>query len=50
MIQWWQMQGYGVYIWSAYALVFGVLAYHAYRAKLRAKQVIQRLSQWFDGQ
>ena len=48
MNQWWQMHGYGGYIWTAYGLVLGVLIYNAYRAWARSKQVIQRLSSWLS--
>lgn len=50
MSQWLGMHGYGGYIWSAYSLVLGVLFYNAYWAWSRSKQVLRRLSHWFNGQ
>lgn len=50
MNQWWVMHGYGGYIWPAYSLVFGVMFYNAYCAWSRSKQIVRRLSQWFNGQ
>lgn len=43
------MHGYGLYVWPAYALVLGALAYNVLRARWRSKQVCQRLLQWLHG-
>lgn len=52
MIQghWWMMHGYASYIWSAYALVLGVLSWNAYSAWARAKQIRLHLHKWLNDQ
>ncbi|HVT62648.1 MAG TPA: heme exporter protein CcmD [Legionellaceae bacterium] len=44
------MHGYAIYIWPAYTLVFGVLAYNVLRARWRSKQICRSLLQWLNGQ
>ena len=50
MNHWWSMHGYGVYIWPAYALVFGVFALNVVHARARSKQVCRELIQWMHDQ
>ncbi|PJD90713.1 MAG: heme exporter protein CcmD [Legionella sp.] len=40
------MHGYGLYVWPAYAMVLGALAYNGLRARWRSKQVFRHLIQW----
>ncbi|MCR9191644.1 MAG: heme exporter protein CcmD [Gammaproteobacteria bacterium] len=46
MNHWWMMHGYGLYVWPAYVLVFGVFVFNVTRARARSKQVRRILNQW----
>lgn len=37
------MGGYGVYVWTAYALTFGVIALCAVQARRRHRRVLQEI-------
>ena len=43
VMQWFNMHGYAVYIWSAYGIAAIVLSAHAISAKLYAKKILQLL-------
>ncbi|CDZ78917.1 heme exporter protein CcmD [Legionella massiliensis] len=49
-LQWFAMGGYSFYVWTAYGLVFAVLASNILAVRVQRTRVRKRLEQWFKRQ
>lgn len=50
MINWFLMNGYAVYIWPAYGIVFFVLTLNLLLIKRQRRRTRKMLQQWFTRQ
>jgi heme exporter protein D len=46
----WHMEGHGPFVWSAYAIVFVVVASLAMASRARSRTVLQRVRRRIDAQ
>lgn len=44
----WSMEGHGAFVWSAYAIVFVVIAALAIASRARSRDVLQRVRRRID--
>lgn len=50
LYHWLYMGGYGVYIWSAYGLLFSVMLINGFGLKWQRRRVFRALRRWFKHQ
>lgn len=47
-LQWAEMGGYALYVWTAYGLVFLVLSMHFFSIRAHQRNIKKKLTTWFQ--